>query len=268
MTESLYPVVAGNVYFGSLVVACPTALWFATRHPIHPFTPVIRNMGIAVVGGILVSCALALVGIVLGSVDRGSAALVFQQWVIALLAIMTVPWGLAHAHEVTEAWWQAHPGRKRRRVVEAGILGASAVIAFSVAYMLLTERTGQEPRTGEVLSKGFATPLSSIAFGILGLVAAVLEELTIRLGVQGVLERLLRRVPGCTWWAIGLASIFWALGHASNTTIPGWKEVQILVLGVFLGTLRVRYGVGATIIAHFSLNAFILVASCLLELKK
>ncbi len=91
--------------------------------------------------------------------------------------------------------------------------------------------------------------LSSVRF-------AVSEEVVYRLGIQSYLAKQFRLTGRRYLIAVLITSALWSIGHVPMTE-PWWvKVVQVFPLGVGLGFLFRRYGLGACIIVHGVLNAF------------
>lgn len=101
-------------------------------------------------------------------------------------------------------------------------------------------------------------PLQFLAFSCIALLAAVVEEVIFRGGVQGWLEA--RGLPPAG--AIGIASAIFALGHAGTYVEPhGLKEAQIFGLSLFFGYAKWRWGLGSAIVLHLLNNGVALMAT-------
>ena len=84
------------------------------------------------------------------------------------------------------------------------------------------------------------------------------EELTFRLGLQGVLQRML-----ATWrWhvplAVGATALLWTLSHVGRGEHDLLRICQLAPWGVALGVLQRRHGTGACVLAHALSNVALL----------
>lgn len=92
------------------------------------------------------------------------------------------------------------------------------------------------------------------------LLAAPVEEVIFRLGLQSRLERW----AGGRGWSplvpIVMTSFLWTLGHAGIVEPQGVKELQIFLLGVLFGWGRRRWGLAGAILAHGMLNGYVCIS--------
>jgi len=83
---------------------------------------------------------------------------------------------------------------------------------------------------------------------------AFAEELIFRLGIQNFFGNYIGRTRGRYWLAIFATAALWTLLH-SGVVQPDWvKYAQIFPLGVALGWLYRKCGIGACIAVHAMLN--------------
>jgi membrane protease YdiL (CAAX protease family) len=129
-------------------------------------------------------------------------------------------------------------------------LGETAMlVAGSIAWSCLVFRwTGRPPEPGEA---GASLSLDrSVVLGIL--IMPMYEQLMFRLGLQGVLARLVR-----TRWsmiiAVVVAAALWSELHARDERV-----LQLLPIGLGLGWLQLRHGAEACITAHVGFDASML----------
>lgn len=88
--------------------------------------------------------------------------------------------------------------------------------------------------------------------------AAVLEEVTYRLGMQNFLASKFEFFRKNYWGAIIISSLLWSFGHA-NTIDPEWvKFAQIFPFGLALGYTFRKYGIEACILIHALFNVLML----------
>ncbi|MDX2177118.1 MAG: CPBP family intramembrane glutamic endopeptidase [Candidatus Sumerlaeia bacterium] len=160
--------------------------------------------------------------------------------VFGLTALLALPCG-----GLTET---RAPAAKPAR--EFAIYAAATMAIFAGALLFKIEATSES-----ILAK--ATPERPLLLGsvaILGLMAAVYEEAMYR----GILFDALRKLTRDDGAAIGFSSLLFAFAHAGMATPAGYKELQILLLGLLFGIARVRLGLGAAIALHLINNGLAL----------
>jgi hypothetical protein len=140
--------------------------------------------------------------------------------------------------------------RDRQTVRAMGVGIAFAV--FSLAYVCLFYTVGQ--RLGvwcpvEIdLSKTMSGPMPWVEAMQTGLSAAFSEEMIFRVGAVLLLWRILR----VRWLAVLLAAASWGFLHSNYPQMPGYtRGIELTIVGVVWGTLMLRYGVVATLTAHY-----------------
>lgn len=146
---------------------------------------------------------------------------------------------------------------ERRRDVgvrlAAGVLLAGVVLGVYAGFYLVGTRffdfwlPSQPPQVGAV-----TLYVPALAALVAGGTAALWEEVTYRLFAIPLTKRYLRY----TALAVVLPATVWGLGHAGYAVLPFWaRAVEVSLIGVVLGIAFLRYGVEATIAAHFTVNA-------------
>ena len=85
-----------------------------------------------------------------------------------------------------------------------------------------------------------------------GFVASVTEELVFRLFAVSLLIYLFKR----TWLAVTVPAVIWAFLHSVDPVDPAYlRGIELTVVGIVFGIVFVRYGITATLIAHYAFNA-------------
>ncbi len=149
------------------------------------------------------------------------------------------------------------PAGKQRPWRDYG-LSTLGVAATAVAYSVLLFRL-TSPHVSRALSglPGYAPEMARTvtpAAFVLALAAALSEELTYRLGIQGFLARYLNAQGLRYWLPVVLSALLWTLQHVGALE-PGWvKLAQIFPIGLMLGWLCRRHGVESCILAHALFN--------------
>ncbi|MBX3730466.1 MAG: CPBP family intramembrane metalloprotease, partial [Candidatus Sumerlaeia bacterium] len=205
--------------------------------------------GVGLVGALAAAVVLGLLGFaewLLLSAVVGQAAL-------AVCAGMALPLGLLLDERLREG--RSAPGKGEAAWGTA--LGTAVVLTVSFGGLVLV---GQwvEIRHSDMMERMVSTWGGLGVFAVVAVVAALVEEVVFRLGLQGVLEAFGRRIglPAgmAAAGAIVGASVLFALGHAGMVEPDGLKELQIFFVGVVLGTLKWRYGLWSCVVAHLVLN--------------
>ena len=87
----------------------------------------------------------------------------------------------------------------------------------------------------------------------LGIVAGVAEEFTFRLFAVSLGKKFLRSVVA----AAVISSFIWGLGHSAYEVYPMWfRGIEVSCLGFFLSYIFLRFGLIATITAHYLFDVF------------
>ncbi len=246
-----YPVLAQSIYMGCAMVACAVALFEAVAQPQQDRPRMGRLLiaGIGIVLGVQMITNLAAY-FALGSEMIGQKlfSTISFNWSMLTMAAIALPMGLQ--------WDREHrlPCEEGRFwMVYETTLCSVAVVGVSWAWVLLASQWIPVEESKEI-TELVSSPKEWMFFTPIALLAPITEEIVFRLAVQGGAERILSKLGQPIWLAIPIASLIWALGHAGMVEPMGVKEVQIFLVGLIIGTLRLRRGIGAAIIAHFVLN--------------
>ena len=134
--------------------------------------------------------------------------------------------------------------------------GFTAVhIAYVVAFYLIGRRFGvwspQEINYSDFLSTWFPWlyPLT------ISLFASTSEEFWFRLLAIPLLKRWLRS----TWLAVLIPAFIWGFLHSTYPQQPGYiRGLEVGVIGVAAGFLMLRFGILATLIWHYTVDAILI----------
>lgn len=194
-----------------------------------------------------------LIGILQG---MGSGVAVFFYVILAAAAgepmyRKTFPAFLALRHAFTLRGIQT---REFFRATVAGYAFAAVHIAFVVAFYVYGQRFGvwspQEVAYSDLLS----TAIPWIAPLAISLLAASAEEFWFRLFAVPLLERLLPR-----WAAIMIPAFIWGFLHSNYPQQPGYvRGIEVGVVGIGAGYLLHRYGILATLVWHYTVDAVLI----------
>jgi membrane protease YdiL (CAAX protease family) len=131
-------------------------------------------------------------------------------------------------------------------------------VLFSIILFLAVPPTVSD-RTVDFF--GADPPMLSDVFRPLILLASLLpalsEEIMFRLGIQTFLAKHLRWQGKRYWLAVLLTTAIWTLGHYGALE-PTWvKLVQVFPMGLALGWVFRKYGLGSAILVHGGFNVII-----------
>ncbi len=255
-----------------LAVVDPTA----PRRRLEPtpwtFVDVFAGLGVVLLAGTLISAAVRLPGLTLGSAALQVSAL--PVW-IGLLG--TAIWA-CHRHGTGNL--VADLALRIRPIDLAIGLGAGLGLRFAIGVwtVICYRLTGQQPQGNlqDVLGDGGVGTGAFLVINLLaiGLIGPVIEEIFFRgVGLRGALASLLRRAgtrpaladPGRrARIAIAATALIFALLHTSEIN-DGVSALALLpglfVAGVVFGWLTVRTGrLGPAVVGHVVFNGVAVVA--------
>jgi hypothetical protein len=144
-------------------------------------------------------------------------------------------------------------GRSAWRGLMLGGVQMAYVVLF---YMLTTKYLGWwSPVTSEY-SDIFATPFPFFYAFDIGLSAALIEELSVRLIGIGFFLWLFH--GKYKWLAVLIPSVLWAFAHTSYATFPIYaRGVELTLVALFLSFIFLKFDLLTTIMSHFTYNMMI-----------
>ena len=141
------------------------------------------------------------------------------------------------------------------RATVAGYGFAAVHMAFVVAFYLVGRRFGvwspQDVNYSDFLSTGlpWIYPLT------ISLMASTSEEFWFRLLAIPLLKRYLRS----TWLAVLIPAFLWGFLHSNYPQQPGYiRGLEVGIIGVAAGFLMLRFGILATLIWHYTVDAVLI----------
>ncbi len=147
------------------------------------------------------------------------------------------------------------------RATVAGYGFAAAHLAFVVAFYLIGRRVGVWSPQDIAYSDLLSTSLPWIYPLTISLLAATSEEFWFRLFAVPLLQKWFRS----TWIAVLIPAFVWGFLHANYPQQPGYiRGIEVGVIGVAAGFLMLRYGIAATLIWHYTVDA-VMIGSYLLR---
>jgi membrane protease YdiL (CAAX protease family) len=135
-----------------------------------------------------------------------------------------------------------------------GFFSGIIVAAYQVVYYLMVKKLGFWV-PAEVSSGGIFSGLIPWVYVLAaGLLPAISEEITFRLFGITFLKKIFKKV----WLAVLISSLLWAFLHSSYPQQPFFaRGLELLPVGILFSVLYLRYGIVASITAHFTLNSFL-----------
>lgn len=152
-------------------------------------------------------------------------------------------------------WWSSIRSREFFRATVAGYGFAALHVAFIVAFYLVGRRVGvwspQDVQYSNLLSTWapWLYPLTISA------IAATSEEFWFRLLAVPLLERYTRS----RWIAILVPAFIWGFLHANYPQQPAYiRGVEVGLIGVAAGWMMLRFGIVATLVWHYTIDAVLI----------
>ncbi len=128
-------------------------------------------------------------------------------------------------------------------------------IAFVVAFYLIGRRFGVWSPQDVNYSDFLSTRLPWIYPLTIALLASTSEEFWFRLLAIPLLKRYLRS----TWVAVIVPAFLWGFLHATYPQQPGYiRGLEVGVIGVAAGFLMLRFGIVATLVWHYTVDAIMI----------
>jgi len=149
-------------------------------------------------------------------------------------------------------------GIRTREFFRAAVAGygfAAVHLAYVVAFYLVGRRLGVWAPQDVAYSDLLSTAVPWIYPLTIGLLAACSEEFWFRLLAIPLLQRYLR----LRWLAVVIPAFLWGFLHSNYPQEPGFiRGIEIGVIGVAVGFLMLRFGIVATLIWHYTIDAFLI----------
>jgi membrane protease YdiL (CAAX protease family) len=150
--------------------------------------------------------------------------------------------------------WRGVRTREFFRATVAGYAFAAAHIAFVVAFYVYGQKVGVWSPQDIAYSDLLSTAAPWIAPLAISLLAASAEEFWFRLFAVPLLARVLPR-----WAAIAIPAFVWGFLHSNYPQQPGYiRGIEVGIIGVAAGYLMYRFGILATLIWHYTVDAVLI----------
>lgn len=246
-----YLLAAQFVYMAAAMATALGAVAFASRRMAAvkaALNPTAVRWALVVAAGQAVVSGVAIAMMLAGSIDTRTGTAFVANWCLALPAAVILPAAMLLDDELRTS---------RERNNRTIIVGATLAVAISTGVLALAALFPDSIREGGDMARIVASPEARALLWPLALMAAPIEEVIFRGGVQGFGEKFLAARGMARWPAVAVASLLWAVGHAGAMEPAGIKEAQIFAIGLVLGWLRMRAGLRGAILAHLALNGLL-----------
>lgn len=247
----IYRQAAQLVYLFASTATAFAAVWIASRNIAAVRASLARRpmaIATAVAIGQAMVTAAAIAFMAQGTLDTALGTVFVANWALVLPAAAILPAALAVDRELRPS------AEANDRAIVAG---SALIVAISVGVLALAVRFPGQVREAGQMADVVASPAARALLLPLALMAAPVEEVIFRGGLQGFCEKFLVGKGLARWPATVLASAAWAMGHAGMMEPTGIKEGQIFLIGLVLGWVKGRAGLRGAVIAHLTLNGLL-----------
>jgi hypothetical protein len=141
------------------------------------------------------------------------------------------------------------------RATVAGFGMAGAHLAFLTAFYLTGAKFGVWSPQDVSYSDMLATPLPWVYPIAIAMMASSAEEFWFRMLAIPLLGRVLK----VRWLVIVIPAFVWGFLHANYPQQPGYiRGVEVGLIGVAAGYMMLRFGIVATLVWHYVIDAFLI----------
>ncbi len=149
----------------------------------------------------------------------------------------------------TKAIWQ-HSSYRTALII--GTLGGIAVLLYQAAFYYFGKNFGVWSPTDSAIDQVFNGYVSWVTILLVGVLPALSEELLFRVFGISFFKKLFKK----TWPGVIITTVIWASLHAAYPQEPFFiRIVELIPVGLFFSYLFLRFGLLASMTAHFTLNS-------------
>lgn len=149
-------------------------------------------------------------------------------------------------------------GLRSKELFQSTLVGyalAAMQLGFVAVFYLAAGRFGAWSPADVKYSDSLSTQLPWIYPLTIGLVAATSEEFAFRLFAIPFLKKYLKS----TWLAVLIPAIVWGFLHSNYPQQPAWiRGAEVGFVGIVLGFVFLRFGILATLVAHYTYDAAVI----------
>lgn len=133
-----------------------------------------------------------------------------------------------------------------------GVSMAAAHIGYIVCFYLIAAHYGAWAPQELNYENSVGTDFPWISGAAIGLLASTSEEFTFRLFAIPLLTRLTRS----RWLAVIIPAFLWSFLHSNYPQEPAYvRGIEIGIIGIVAGVVMLRWGILATLIWHYTVDA-------------
>lgn len=148
-------------------------------------------------------------------------------------------------------------GLRSKEFFSSAVVGlglAAAHIGFVVAFYIVATQLGAWAPQELNYSDSVNTAIPWISGFAIGLLASMNEEFTFRLFAIPLLMRFTRS----RWIAVIVPAFLWSFLHSNYPQEPAYiRGIEIGVVGIVAGIVMLRWGIAATLIWHYTVDALL-----------
>jgi membrane protease YdiL (CAAX protease family) len=149
-------------------------------------------------------------------------------------------------------------GMRTKEFFRATIVGyalAGIQLGYVVVFYVFAGRFGAWSPAEVPYSNFLSTAIPWIYPLTVALLATTTEEFAFRLFAIPFLKKYLKS----TWLAVLIPAFVWGFLHSGYPQQPAWiRGVEVGLVGVVFGFVMLRYGILATLVAHYTYNAVLI----------
>ena len=154
-------------------------------------------------------------------------------------------------------------GIRTKEFFKANVIGiclAAAQIGYVTVFYIVSGKLGawapQDVKYSDIVS----TPLPWVSALTIGIYAATSEEFLFRLFAIPYLHRITKS----RFLAVVLPAFAWGFLHSNYPQEPAYiRGIEVGLMGIVAGLVMLRWGIWATLIWHYSVDAFLISTSLL-----
>jgi membrane protease YdiL (CAAX protease family) len=146
-------------------------------------------------------------------------------------------------------------GLRSKEFFSAAVVGvsmAAAHIGYVVAFYVVASRLGAWAPQELNFDDSVNTAFPWISGAAIGLLASTNEEFTFRLFAIP----FFKRITGSRWIAVIVPAFLWSFLHSNYPQEPAYiRGIEIGLVGIVAGMVMLRWGIVATLIWHYTVDA-------------
>ncbi len=155
------------------------------------------------------------------------------------------------------------PGIRTKEFFSANVIGiclAAAHIGYITVFYIVSRKLGAWAPQDLQYSDIVSTPLPWVSALCIGIYAATSEEFLFRLFAIPYMQRLTKS----RWLAVVLPAFAWGFLHSNYPQEPAYiRGIEVGLMGIVAGLVMLRWGIWATLIWHYTVDAFLISTSLL-----